>query len=83
MVITASLKGRTYEASVVAGDAGKAEIEFGGKRYTSLSADGGAAAGLRGQRLEVLAASRGAGSGVMGGGPPGRLSGQIQLHLLR
>ena len=45
MVITASLKGRTYEASVVAGDAGKAEIEFGGKRYTSLSADGGAAAG--------------------------------------
>ncbi len=43
--LTASLKGKTYDASVVAGDAGKPEIEFGGKRYTSLSAAGSAAAG--------------------------------------
>ena len=43
--LTASLKGKTYDASVVAGDAGKPEIEFGGKRYTSLSAAGSAAVG--------------------------------------
>ncbi len=43
--LKASLKGKTYEALVVAGDAGRAEIEFGGKRYTSLSAAGSAAAG--------------------------------------
>ncbi len=43
--LMASLKGKTYEAVVVAGDAGKPEIEFGGKRYTSLSAAGSAAAG--------------------------------------
>ncbi len=43
--LTASLKGKTYDAAVVAGDSGKAEIEFDGKRFTSLSAAGSAAAG--------------------------------------
>ncbi len=43
--LKASLKGKTYEAVVIGGDAGKPEIEFGGKRYTSLSAAGSAAAG--------------------------------------
>ena len=43
--LVASLKGKTYEAMVVSGDAGRAEIEFGGKRYTSLSAAGSAAVG--------------------------------------
>ncbi len=43
--LMASLKGKTYEAVVIGGDAGRAEIEFGGKRYTSLSAAGSAAAG--------------------------------------
>ena len=43
--LTASLKGKTYDATVVGGDAGRAEIEFGGKGYTSLSAAGSAAAG--------------------------------------
>ncbi len=43
--LVASLKGKTYEALVVTGDTGRAEIEFGGKRYTSLSAAGSAAVG--------------------------------------
>ena len=43
--LTASLKGKAHAALVVAGDAGKPEIEFGGKRYTSLSAAGSVAAG--------------------------------------
>ncbi len=43
--LAASLKGKTYQAVVIGGDAGKPEIEFGGKRYTSLSAAGSAAAG--------------------------------------
>ncbi len=43
--LTASLKGKTYEAMIVGGDAGRAEIESGGKRYTSLSAAGSVAAG--------------------------------------
>ncbi len=43
--LTASLKGKTYDAMVVAGDARKPEIEFGGERYASLSAAGSAAAG--------------------------------------
>ena len=43
--LAASLKGKTYAALVVADDEGRAEIEFGGKRYTSLSAAGSAAAG--------------------------------------
>ena len=43
--LVASLKGEEYEAVIIGGDAGKPEIEFGGKRYTSLSAAGSAAAG--------------------------------------
>ena len=43
--LMASLKGKTYEAVVIGGDAGKPEIEFNGKRYTSLSAAGSAAVG--------------------------------------
>ncbi len=43
--LTASLTGKTYEAVVIEGNAGKPEIEFGGKRYTSLSAAGSVAAG--------------------------------------
>ncbi len=43
--LTASLKGKAYEALIVEGDAGKAEIEFGGERYTSLSAAGSTAVG--------------------------------------
>lgn len=41
--LMASLKGNVYEAVVIGGDAGKPEIEFGGERYTSLSAAGRAA----------------------------------------
>ncbi len=43
--LVATLKGKTHEAIIVAGDTGKPEIEFGGKRYTSLSAAGSAAVG--------------------------------------
>ena len=43
--LTASLKGKTYEAVVIEGDDGRAEIEFDGKRFTSLSAAGSVAAG--------------------------------------
>lgn len=44
-VLTASLKGQTFSASVVLGDEGKPEVEFDGARYPSLSAAGKAAAG--------------------------------------
>ncbi len=43
--LTATLKGQTFSASVVAGPDGKPEIEFEGDRYESLSAAGKAAAG--------------------------------------
>ena len=43
--LTATLKGQTFSASVVAGPHGKPEIEFEGDRYRSLSAAGKAAAG--------------------------------------
>ncbi len=44
-VLTATLKGQTFSASVVAGSEGKPEVEFDGRRYPSLSAAGKAAAG--------------------------------------
>ena len=44
-VLTASLKGQTFSASVVLGDEGKPEVEFEGVRYPSPSAAGKAAAG--------------------------------------
>ncbi len=44
-VLTASLKGQTFSASVVLGDEGKPEVELDGARYPSLSAAGKAAAG--------------------------------------
>ena len=44
-VLTASLKGQTFSASVVLGDEGTPEVEFEGARYPSLSAAGKAAAG--------------------------------------
>jgi len=44
-MLTATLKGRTFEASVVSGAEGKPEVEFEGVRYPSLSAAGKAAAG--------------------------------------
>ena len=44
-VLTATLKGRTFSASVVLGPEGKPEVEFEGARYPSLSAAGKAAAG--------------------------------------
>ena len=43
--LTATLKGRTFSASVVLGPDGKPEVEFDGARYPSLSAAGKAAAG--------------------------------------
>ena len=43
-MLTATLKGRTFEASVVSGAEGKPEVEFEGVRYPSLSAAGKAAA---------------------------------------
>ncbi len=43
--LVASLKGKTYQAVAISGTAGRAEIEFRGKRYTSLSAAGSAAVG--------------------------------------
>ena len=81
--LTASLKGKMYEALVVAGDAGRAEIEFGGKRYTSLSAAGSVVAGYAVNGWKFLAACRGAGDGVTAGGPQGRLSELIQSYILR
>ncbi len=44
-VLTASLKGQTFSASVVLGDEGKPEVELDGARYPSLSAAGKAATG--------------------------------------
>ncbi len=44
-VLTASLKGQTFSASVVLGEEGKPEVEFEGVRYPSPSAAGKAAAG--------------------------------------
>lgn len=44
-VFTATLKGQTFSASVVAGSEGKPDVEFDGRRYPSLSAAGKAAAG--------------------------------------
>ncbi len=44
-VLTATLKGQTFSASVVLGDEGKPKVEFDGARYPSLSAAGKAAAG--------------------------------------
>jgi hypothetical protein len=44
-VLTATLKGRTFSASVVLGPEGRPEVEFEGARYPSLSAAGKAAAG--------------------------------------
>ena len=44
-VLTASLKGENFSASVVLGDEGKPEVEFDGARYPSVSAAGKAAAG--------------------------------------
>jgi hypothetical protein len=44
-VLTASLKGQTFSASVVLGAEGKPEVEFEGARYPSPSAAGKAAAG--------------------------------------
>ena len=43
--LTASLKDRTFSATVVLGDEGKPEVELDGARYPSLSAAGKAAAG--------------------------------------
>ena len=43
--LTATLKGRTFSASVVLGQQGRPEVEFDGARYPSLSAAGKAAAG--------------------------------------
>ncbi len=43
-VLTATLKGQTFSASVVLGDEGKPEVELDGARYPSLSAAGKAAA---------------------------------------
>ncbi len=44
-VLTATLKGQTFSASVIAGEGGKPEVEFNGQRYASPSAAGKAAAG--------------------------------------
>ncbi len=44
-VLTATLKGQTFSASVVLGDEGTPEVELDGARYPSLSAAGKAAAG--------------------------------------
>ncbi len=44
-VLTATLKGRTFSASVVLGPQGRPEVEFDGARHPSLSAAGKAAAG--------------------------------------
>ncbi len=44
-VLTASLKGQTFSASIVLGAEGKPEVEFEGARYPSPSAAGKAAAG--------------------------------------
>ena len=44
-VLTATLKGQTFSASVVLGAQGKPEVEFDGARYPSLSSAGKAAAG--------------------------------------
>jgi hypothetical protein len=44
-VLTATLKGRSFSASVVLGPEGKPVVEFDGARYPSLSAAGKAAAG--------------------------------------
>ena len=44
-MLTATLKGRTFEASVVSGAEGKPGVEFEGVRYPSPSAAGKAAAG--------------------------------------
>ncbi len=44
-VLTATLKGRTFSASVVLGPQGKPGVEFDGARYPSLSAAGKSAAG--------------------------------------
>jgi len=46
-VLTATLKGQTFSASVVLGPEGRPEVEFGGVRYPSLSAAGKAAAGYQ------------------------------------
>ena len=43
--LTATLKGRTFAASVVVGAEGKPEVELDGVRYPSLSAAGKAATG--------------------------------------
>ncbi len=44
-VLSATLKGQTFSASVVLGDEGTPEVELDGARYPSLSAAGKAAAG--------------------------------------
>jgi hypothetical protein len=44
-LLAASLKGRSFSASVVLGPEGKPVVEFDGARYPSLSAAGQAAAG--------------------------------------
>ncbi len=44
-VLTATLKGQTFSASVVLGDEGTPQVELDGARYPSLSAAGKAAAG--------------------------------------
>jgi len=44
-VLTATLKGKTFSASVVLGPEGRPEVEFDGARYPSVSAAGKAAAG--------------------------------------
>ena len=43
--LTATLKGQTFSASVIAGEGGRPEVEFNDQRYPSLSAAGKAAAG--------------------------------------
>ncbi len=44
-VLTATLNGQTFSASVIAGEGGRPEVEFDSRRYPSLSAAGKAAAG--------------------------------------
>ncbi len=44
-MLTASLRGQTFAASVVLGAEGKPEVEFEGVPYPSLSAAGKAAVG--------------------------------------